>query len=126
MGNPFRGTVAVDIDGAKAVLRYDWEAIAQVQTELGEEFDLQQLHTLERFAELGFARLNPEITAELLRRVSPPVLPLLKACQEAYSLAYFGSTGPPEETETEASKKKYQASRTSWCWASVRGWIFGT
>lgn len=126
MSNPFRGTVVVEIGGAKAVLRYDWEAIAQVQTELGEEFDLQQLQTLERFAELGFSRLNPEITAEHLRRVSPPVLPLLKACQEAYSLAYFGSTGPPEEeAETEAKKKRQLYERLC-SWVTGRVSPYGT
>ena len=124
--NPFRAMVPVDIDGARVVLRYDWEAIAQVQTELGDEFDLQQLQTLERFAELGFARLNPEITGEYLRNISPPVLPLLKACQEAYSLAYFGSTGPPAEEAGPSKKKLRQLYERLCSWAAGRVSPYGT
>lgn len=94
------GVKYVTIDGERLELRFTWKALATIEQEFGDNPNLFDASVLARFLELGIKR--PEWTADRITALSPPMLPMVKAVQEAIQFAYFGNEG---QTGNEAEKK---------------------
>lgn len=94
--NKITGEKTIEIDGNKYVLRYTWRALAEVESQHGESPNLFNAETLAAVAAAGFREHHPELTAERIMGLSPPLVPLATAVQEAIQWAYFGGGALPE------------------------------
>ena len=113
--NMHTGDVEVLIGGARGTLRFDWEALAEVQTRVGknvlgttQELSVDQIAMI---LEIGFRRHNPEITAEVIKKASPPVMKMMDAIGRALAFAYLGAEGVADsasDSEPEDQEKKRQ------------------
>lgn len=88
--NKITGEKTIEIDGKECVLRYTWRALAEIESQHGESPNLFNAETLAAVAAAGFRERHPELTADRLMELSPPLVPLATAVQEAIQWAYFG------------------------------------
>lgn len=99
--NPVTGEKAIEINGKRYILRYTWRALAEIESKHGENPSLFNPETLASVAEAGLRKHHPELTAEAIMELSPPVVPFAMAVQEAIRWANFGPEGLPKQAATE-------------------------
>jgi hypothetical protein len=112
--NPITGEAVIDICGKSYTIRFDWEAIAAVNAVHGDGPNLFNPVIVASIAAIGMKKYHPEMTAERIRELSPPLIPFAAAVQQALQWAYFGAEKPPTETAEKKRKK------TGW-WRRTRG-----
>jgi len=110
--NPITGEHDITIAGKPYVLRYDWAALSEVEAAHGQAPDLFSPDVVASVAAAGLKRKHPEMTAERIKELSPPLVPLAHAVQTALQWAYFGDEGIPDDVAGD--KKK-----------ATRGGLFG-
>jgi len=98
------GERVVDIGGEAVTLRYTWRQLAKVEAEFGDAPNLFKVETLARVAAIGIDR--PEWTPERIIELSPPMVPFIRAVDEAVKLAYFGNEAVPAEAEKKSLPPK--------------------
>ena len=104
MDNRIKGSITVEIGGREHTLYYSWDAIAKIEAQLGKEgHDLSDPNTLAVFAAAGFEKFHPDLTADQIKRLSPPLIPLLQAVNRAYNYSYYGQEVIPEEERAPAN-----------------------
>lgn len=101
--NKITGEKAVIIQGRTYVLRFTWRAVAEVSHKFGDNPNLFDPETIAAVAAIGFKEKHPELTAEAIMDMSPPLVPFAKEVQTALQWAYFG----PENPEATAEKKSH-------------------
>jgi hypothetical protein len=101
--NPVTGERQVSINGKQYALRFTWAALAEIEQKHGENPSLFNPEVLASVAASGFVHRHPELTAEAIMELSPPIVPFAVAVQEAIRWANFGPEGPPE---SKAAEKK--------------------
>lgn len=110
MSNPYFGELKVSIGGRDATLTYDWLAISEAQGRYGNEaldgvsaaLDPKIIAGL---LEIGFKKHNPELSAEEIIRLSPPLVHAVKWISDALMLAFLGPEGLPKSKADSAEKK---------------------
>jgi hypothetical protein len=90
----------VEIDGKKVGIRFTWRQLALVEEEFGDSPNLFKHETLAKIASIGIDK--PEWTPERIMEASPPMVPFVRAVDEAIKQAYFGSEEVPKETEKKS------------------------
>lgn len=99
MINKYTGEVTVQIGGKDYILKYDWSVLAEIQSEMGLDtiFQLysQPTKILAPLVAHGLKARHPEMTAQVINELSPPILPMQKAVDLAIRYAYYG----PQEIE---------------------------
>lgn len=95
MENKYTGEVPLKIGDVQGTLVYDWEAISIMRSTLDDK-DLENLvqvdpKKLAIVAAAGFKRHNPELTAEVIIKHSPPIMEVAEAIDRAL---LFGLHGP--------------------------------
>lgn len=90
------GEYEVEIGGEKCILRYDWSALAEVEGKHGQDPNLFSPEVVASVAAFGLKRRHPEMTAEHIIEISPPLIPFAQAVQKALQWAYLGNEGAPE------------------------------
>jgi hypothetical protein len=116
MPNPITGEAQVEIQGKQYTLRFDWEAIAAVNAVHGDGPNMFDPVVVASVAAIGMKKYHPEMTAERIRELSPPLIPFAAAVQQALQWAYFGAEAPPAG---KAEKKSLPLGRTGW-WRRIR------
>lgn len=121
--NKYRGDVALPGLG---ILRYDWERIGKLISMLGPTFDTKiaqaamhlDLDTIANVLAVGLG----DVSAEEIKRQSPPVKTCIDAINTALSLAFNGEGTPPaERAENPPPKKSAISSRKDGKRRSGRG-----
>ena len=108
------------------ILIYDWDAVSELEKKFTIEklADILSKPTMGELADIlecGLKRYHPEIKAEDIFELSPPILEAKGAVEKALSLAYFG-TLTPEKKDGDVKKKKKKAN----CfWPIVLGFALG-
>lgn len=102
--NPITGECELEIAGKKYILRYDWKALSAVEGAHGETPNLFNAQVVASVASFGLRRNHPEMTAEKIMELSPPLIPFAKAIQTALQWAYFGNEGIPEADKKKAKR----------------------
>jgi hypothetical protein len=92
------GDKKITLNGMSYILRFDWRALAEIEKDHGESPNLFRAATLASVAAAGFRRYHPELTAERIADISPPLAPFARAVQEALQWAYFGDEAVPADT----------------------------
>lgn len=103
--NKHRGDIVIEMDRKKYVLRYDWEAVGKLITDLGPDFDEKiakatiqmDLSVIAETLVIGLQRHHPgKLTAKDIIGLSPPIVSTTDAVNKAISLAFYGTTEAPK------------------------------
>lgn len=100
MSNPLTGHKQVIIGGKTYMLRYPWRVLAEISAKHGDNPNLFDIDTVASVGAMGID--DPEMTAERIKELSPPLIPFARDVQEALQWAYFGGEPVPEETEKKS------------------------
>lgn len=120
--NPIRGAVDVELAGEMYTLRFDWNALAAIEAAQGDSPNLFDPHVVASVAAIGFAARHPELTAERIMELSPPLMPFAGIVQQALQLAYFG----PESPDVSDDAKKKSGPERAGFWRRIqRRWRRG-
>ena len=98
------GEFVIEVAGHEYRLRYDWKALSEVEAAHGDTPNLWNAEVAASVAAFGFRRNHPDMTAERILELSPPLVPFIKAIQTALQWAYFG----PEAVQDDDKKKAHQ------------------
>jgi len=118
--NPITGEVEVQLNGETFTLRFDWNALAAIEEAHGENPNLFTPDVVASVAAIGFKRHHPEMTAERIMEISPPLMPFAQTVQKALQWSYFGLEFIPDEDED--SKKKTSPDRGGFWRLLLRRW----
>ena len=110
--NAVTGEKIIEIDGQKLVMRFDWRALSEVEQKFGDKPNLFDPDTVAGVAAIGLRAQHPEMTAERIVELSPPLVPFANAVQQAVQWAYFG----PEAVKAPEDSKKKSAPRPAGSW----------
>lgn len=102
--NPYRGEVRIQFNGKPQKLVYDWEAMAALATEFGEDWYAQwgqkfgkDWEFTAKFIAIGLSRHLPDITHAKVLKASPAVIPTLQAAAKALNLGMYGQETVPKD-----------------------------
>ena len=105
--NRITGERTVDINGQGYVMRFTWRALAEIEADYGDNPNLFKPEVLAKVTAAGLREKHPDMTAERIMELSPPLMPLCVAVREAIQWAYFGTeTVPKTEARTEVKKNR--------------------
>ena len=98
MQNEQRDQVGLEIGGKRRPLVFDWEALAELRAEIGPEFDVKIAQAGYEFntgvlavaLSVGLKRHWPEVTPEIVRAASPPIIEVIKTLERALHPAMYG------------------------------------
>lgn len=102
--NPLTGEKQVIINGNKYTLRFTWRAIAEIRQKYGDDPNMYNPEAVACICAAGMRERHPEMTAERIMELSPPLFPLVSDLQEALQWAYFGAQAIPEESQEDVKK----------------------
>lgn len=112
--NRDRGEVALVMGGETYVLHYDWRAVGLIRERFGaKEFEAKlaalgdgvDVAGLAEVVVIGLARNHPDMTAEMVLDLSPPMVETVNAFNDALTLGFFGPNGAPEDDgQTDPTK----------------------
>jgi len=94
----------IRLRGQTYALRFTWDSLAAIEEAHGENPNLFSVDIVSSVAAIGFKEKHPELTAERIKAISPPLLPFAQSVQKALQWAYFGPEGIPEESEEEKKR----------------------
>ena len=106
IANKYKGDTVLDIGGKKYTLRYDWNAIGMLVTELGKGFEQKiidaalemDMPVLAKALAIGLERHHAgELTDKDIARISPPIVAVFDAVNRAISLAFYGKAEAPAD-----------------------------
>lgn len=103
--NRINGERMIEIDGQGYTMRFSWRALAEVEAEYGDNPNLFKPEVLAKVASAGLKDRHPDLTAEKIMELSPPLMPLCVAVREAIQWAYFGTETMPKAPPAPSVKK---------------------
>lgn len=106
MRNPTTGHRSVELDGKHLIMRFNWQAIAEIEANYGDNPNLFEIDIIANVAAAGLREHHPEYTAERILQLSPPLIPFVRAVQDALQIAYFGAEAVPEDAPAEVKKNR--------------------
>lgn len=99
MSNKYTGEFTVKIGKTDYSLVYDWEALGQIQTEFGSnavgDIFSSTPQVVAQILAIGLKKKHPEMSAEKIISISPPIKLMAKAIDTAILYANWG----PDEAE---------------------------
>ena len=106
--NPYRGEVAIRIGERDCVLRFGWTQLKSIKVELGADFDTQigqalvttDLDVIARVLVIGLEERWPEVSAEMIEELSPPIDDVSSAITLALKRSFRGLEEVPAQPET--------------------------
>lgn len=118
MANLYMGEVPIEIGGESLTLRYSWDSIARIRSELGDEGQREAQggnpEKLSILVAIGLAERHPDWTAERVRAASPPLQPTVLKVEEAMVAAIFGPDGLPKDASANPRMPPQTPSRRLW------------
>ncbi len=105
--------VSIEIGGKARAVAFDWDALAKLKDAIGPEFDVKiaqagyELDTavLAVALSVGLKQHWPEVTPEIVKEASPPLIEVIEALERALHPAFYGSkeANPPNRKARRAS-----------------------
>lgn len=115
MRNLYRAQVPVTIDGHRLTVQFDYDALAAIRAEIGDDNAVVTLlrgidpKAFAGLVAIGLRRNHPDWTAERVYKAAPPIRPTVQALEEALNALYFGAEGPPEPDTANPLKRIVRA-----------------
>jgi len=107
--NQITGEKIITINGDKYYLRFTWKALSEIETKFGDSPNLFNAEVVSNIAAIGMREKHPDITAEKIMELSPPLMPFARDIQQALQWAYFGPEAIPKDDEKTKKKDRKQA-----------------
>ena len=104
--NKITGEKTVVIGGQGYTMRYTWKALAEVEEKYGDKPNLFNPEVIACVASAGMRDRHPEMTAEEIMRLSPPLIPFARDVQLALQWAYFGAEAIPKDDDAPVKKNR--------------------
>jgi hypothetical protein len=101
--NKITGVSEVELGGETYSIKFDWDALSAIKDKYGDAPNMFDASVVADVAAIGMAKHHPDITAEKIKDISPPLIPFADAVQTALQYAYFGAEAIPKE-DTEEKK----------------------
>jgi len=120
--NPITGEKIIKINGHDYVMRFNWRALAEIEAKYGDTPNFFNPEVLAFLAAAGLRERHPEMTAEKITELSPPLVLFSVAVQEALKWAYVGNETIPAKDKDDVKKNspKGRLSRLMrWLWVVV-------
>jgi len=95
------GLKVTEIYGKSYRLRYTWAALAEVAGKYGDSPNLFDPETVAFVGSAGMRENHPDMTAEKIMELSPPLIPFANDVQQALQWAYFGDKGVPDDGDVK-------------------------
>lgn len=95
--NPITGEKRVTIQGKDYIVRFCWRSLAEIEAAFGDNPNLFNVDVLSKVAEAGLREKHPDMTADRVKDLSPPLVPFAKDIQQALQWAYFGAGTIPQD-----------------------------
>lgn len=110
--NKYMGEAPLVLDGKTHSVVFDYAAIAEAQEKLGTEALVKigvlgslAVREMCELAAIGLKKHHPNVTADDLMRLSPPIAHMRKACDDALTYAFFGAEALRPEKKEGAKKE---------------------
>jgi hypothetical protein len=116
--NPVTGEKKIIINGVPYVMKFTWKALSEIEQRHGDKPDLFNAEIVADVAAAGLRERHPEMTAEVLMNLSPPLAPFIRDVQQALQWAYFG----PEAIPADKGVKKNRPAAGLWRRIARRFW----
>lgn len=128
--NPYRGEVALEIGGASRTLRYTWASVQELRREFGPDFDNRisesivalDLDAIAKALVPGLRENWPDVTAEAVTALSPPIALTVNALQRALNYAFNGPAEAASPKEP-ANPPRAALSRLKEILSKARTWL---
>lgn len=105
MSNPYTGDTSIEVEGQRLTLVFNWEAVARVRSELGNDGQAKALagdiDGLATLVAIGLAKHHKDFDADKVKAISPPIMATVKAVEAALIAAHYGPDGMPDDSEDE-------------------------
>lgn len=103
--NRYKGEYPIEIGGNTYVMVFDWDAIARAHEAYGNEAIAELFRgfypdVLAGLMEIALKKHHPDMTADIIKELSPPYIPCASAIDKAMAYAYFGVDEAPTEKKT--------------------------
>lgn len=105
--NPLTGDKLTHINGVPFTIRFTWKALAEVEHKYGDNPNLFDAETVAFVASAGMREKHPDMTAEKIMTLSPPLIPFARDVQEALQWAYFGAESLPAFPDDDVKKNDH-------------------
>ena len=110
--NPVTGEGKIKIAGKEYNIRFDWSCLAEIEAKYGDNYSWFDPDTLATLASIGFKKYHPELTAEKIKELSPPLKPFAAEVQRVLYFAYFGN----EEIQEDSGGEKKSVLKMDGLW----------
>lgn len=113
--NKYTGEVGIKLDGKEYTVIYDLRALAAIQSKYGNDtiatLRAETITAMEMadILSIGLKRHHPEMTADVILDLSPPLIVMSDAVNLAIAYAWFGPTELDriaQEMDADAEVKK--------------------
>jgi hypothetical protein len=102
--NKVTGEKIIEIGGERYVMRFTWRVLSELEQKYGDKPNLFDPVVIADFAAGGMRKKHPEMTAEKIMELSPPLIPCANAVQEALKWAYFGPGEMPQMDDVKKNR----------------------
>lgn len=102
--NPVTGEKLINIGGSDYVMKYTWRGLSEIEQKYGENPNLFDPGVIAHVASIGLRDRYPDMTADMIMDLSPPLIPFAKGVQLAIQWAYFGPEAIPAGEERSVKK----------------------
>lgn len=108
MTNKYTGEASITIGKDTHSVSFNWRKLAKIKSLFTDQIwsNLQGAdpETLAEILVIGIDK--HDVTKDYILDNSPPLIPVIKALDEAVGYAYFGPDGLPEEAQGDTDNKK--------------------
>lgn len=114
LDNPTRGTAEISLDGKTYTMRLNWHGIVKVRRAYPEGYNLADPEHLATVMAIALAEHHPDITADHVMDMSPPIEKCIEAVTDCINYAWWGAPEPPErKPEDQAENPRKRAARAA-------------
>jgi hypothetical protein len=103
--NKITGDKVIEIDGQKYVMRFTWRVLSEIEQKYGDKPNLFDPEVIATVAAGALSKRYPDMTAERIMELSPPLIPFANAVQEALKWAYFGAGDMPLQDDVKKNRQ---------------------
>ena len=103
--DPITGIKIVEINGQKYAMRFTWRALSEIEAAYGDNPNLFDPQIVATVAAAGLRDRHPEMTADKIIDLSPPLIPFAKSVQTAIQWAYFGKEPVPKDDSVKKNPR---------------------